>query len=163
MLNTAQTAKKPLEEVLWDLRLTPIRPNIPLPHEILHNWTFQHPGRPSQPVNMERVRNYLLSHKQVQSTQFNKAHGAHALPELTPGQEMLFRSPVDKEYIPRTIIVKPIVHHSYYVEAQGKRYHRTREHLWPIHPNLPPCTKSPTPTTPASGTHFPNSQAKPPV
>ena len=87
VLNTAQAAKKPLEDILLDLRSMPIGTNMSLPPEILHNMTFQHPGRPSQPVNMERVRDYLLSHKQAQSTQFNKAHEAHALPELTQARK----------------------------------------------------------------------------
>ena len=83
-LNTALPAKKPLETVLLDLRSTPIGLNLPLLRKILHNRTIQHPSKPSQPVNMGRVRNFLLSHKQSQCNQFNKAHGAHALLELPP-------------------------------------------------------------------------------
>ena len=126
-----------------------------LPHEILHNGTFQHPGRPSQPVNTERVRNYLLSNKQAQSTQFIKAHVACALPELTPGQEVLFRSLVDSKYIPGTIINKATMLCSYYIEAQGKRYHRIREHLQSIHPNLPPTQHHPYPHSPSIRFPFP--------
>ena len=55
---------------------------------------------------MESVRNYLLSHKQYQKAQFDKAHGAHDLPELGPRQEVLFWSPVEDEYITRTIVDK---------------------------------------------------------
>ena len=55
VLNTALTAKKPLEDISLDFRSTSIGPNMPLPHDILHNRTFLHPGRPSQPVNVERV------------------------------------------------------------------------------------------------------------
>ena len=40
-LNTALLAKKPLEAVLLDLRSMPIGPNMPAPHEILHNRTIQ--------------------------------------------------------------------------------------------------------------------------
>ena len=65
---------------------------------------FQHPSKPSQPVDMESVKNYLLSHKQSQKTYFDKAHGTCDLIELGPGQEMLIRSPVKDEYIPRTIV-----------------------------------------------------------
>ena len=116
-------------------------------------------GCSSTPVDLVsqwiwRVRNYILSHKQAQSTQFKKANRAHALPELTPGQEVLFRSLVDSKYIPRTIINKATMPYSYYLDAQGKRYHRTREHLWPIHPNLPPAqhclTHTPSLTYPTS-------------
>ena len=40
-LNTALPANKPLVSVLLDLRSTPIGPNMPAPHEILHNRTIQ--------------------------------------------------------------------------------------------------------------------------
>ena len=86
---------------------------------------------------MEKIRNILISRKQVQCDQFNKSHGAPALPELPPGQEILFRSPADDEYIPWTITEKATVLHSYIIEAQDKRYHRNREHVWLIHFNLP--------------------------
>ena len=122
VLNTTLMAKKPLDDVLLDLRLTLNGSNMPLPCEILHNRTFQCPSRPSQPVNMERVQDYLLSCKQAQCTHFNKAHGVCALPELIQGQEVLFRSPVDGEYIPGTIIHKAIMPHSYLIEAHGKWY-----------------------------------------
>ena len=111
---------------------------MPLPHEILHNRTIQHPGRPSQAVDMEKIRIFLLSRKQAQCDQFNKSHRDHTLPELPPGQEVLFRSPLDDMYIPGTIIEKATAPHSYIIEAQCKRYHRTREHVQPIHFNLPP-------------------------
>ena len=143
-LNTGLPAKKPLEAVLLDLRLTPVGPNLPLPCEILHNRTIQHPGKPSQPVHMERVRNFLLSCKQNQCDQLNKAHGACALPELPPGQEVLFRSPSDEEYIPGTIVNKATMLHSY--KARGTEesenicdqytstYHL--QHPNPIHHNI---------------------------
>ena len=90
VLNTAQDSHKPFEEALLDLQSTLIWPNMPSPQEILQNRTFQCPSKPSQPVNMESVRNYPLSHKQSQKTYFDKAHGACDLPELDPGQEVLF-------------------------------------------------------------------------
>ena len=58
-LNTALPANKPLEAVLLDLRSTPIGPNMPSPQVLLHNRTIQCPGRPSQPVNLEKIRNFL--------------------------------------------------------------------------------------------------------
>ena len=105
-LNTALPSKKSLETVLLDLQSTPIGTNMPSPREILHNRTIQCPGRPSQAVDMEKIRNFLLSRKQAQCDQFNKSHGACALPEFLPGQEVLFGSPLDDEYIPGTIIEK---------------------------------------------------------
>ena len=55
-----------------------------------------------------------------------------------PGQEVLFRSPADDEYIPGTITEKAPVPQSYIIEAQGRKYCRTREHMWPFHLHLPP-------------------------
>ena len=82
VLNTILPSKKPLETVLPDLWSALIGPNMPSPWEILHNRAFQWLSKPLQPVNMENVRNFLLSHKQNQCNQFNKAHGAHTLPKL---------------------------------------------------------------------------------
>ena len=98
---------------------------------------------------MESMRNYLLSKRQSQKAQFERAHGACELQELSPGQEVLFRSPGQDEYIPRTIVNRTTVQHSYIMEAQGKCYCRTREHLRPIHINLPsPKTHQPQPPNP---------------
>ena len=102
-LSTSHNSSKTLEDLLLDLCSTPIRPNMPSPWEILHNRTLQCCSRPSAPVNMESVRNYLLSRKQSQKAQFNSAHAAHKLQELGPGQEVLLRSPSDDEYIPGII------------------------------------------------------------
>ena len=85
---------------------------------------------------MESVRNYLLSRKQSQKVQIDRAHGVHELQELGPGQEVLFRSSGEDKYIPGTIIDRATVLSSCIMEAQGKQYHRTREHLRPIHINL---------------------------
>ena len=137
-LNTALPSKKFFETVLPDLWSTPMGPNMPSPYEILHNRTIQCSGRPSQPVDMEKIRNFLLSRKQAQCDQFNKSHWSHALPELPPGQEVLFRSPLDDDYISGTIIKKATAPHSYIIEAQGKRYCKTREHVLPIHINISP-------------------------
>ena len=142
---------------------------MPSSREILHTRTLQCPGRPSAPVNMESVRNYVLSRKQSHKAQFDRAHGTCVVQELGPGQEVLFRSPSNDEYIPQTVVNKATMLHSYIIEALGKHYHRTREHLRPIHINLPaPKLTSNNPPTPS---HFhpaslnqcltPNSLAKP--
>ena len=117
----AQDLHKLLEDVLLDLQLTPTGSNMPSLQEILHNRTFQHTSKPSQPMDMESVRNYLLSHKMSQKSYFNKARGAHDLPELDPGQEVLFWSPTEDEYIPGTIIKGATMPRNYVIEAQGKR------------------------------------------
>ena len=41
-----------------------------------------------------------------------------------------------------TIIEKAPVLWSYFIKAQGKKYRRMREHVWPIHVNLPPPQQS---------------------
>ena len=46
-----------------------------------------HPGGPSTPVDMESVRNYLLSRKQYQNTAFDRAHGTCELQQLDPGKK----------------------------------------------------------------------------
>ena len=122
---------------------------MPSPQEILYNRTFQPPSKPSTPVDMKSVKNYLLSCKQSQKAQFDRAHGDHELPELGQGQEVLLQSPVKDEYIPRTITDRATMAHSYIVEAQGKGYSRMREHLWQIHLNLPtPASHQPIPPKP---------------
>ena len=73
-LSIALPAKKPLESVLLDLRSMPIGLKMTSPYEILHNRSIQQPGRPSQPIDMEQVRNFLIFHRQAQCDQFNKAH-----------------------------------------------------------------------------------------
>ena len=67
-LNTAFPANKPLASVLLDLRSTPIGPKMPALHEILHNRTIQQPGKPSQPIDLEKVRNFLISRRQASVT-----------------------------------------------------------------------------------------------
>ena len=60
MLNTALPANKSLEAVLLDLQSTPIGPSMPALQEILHNRTIHWPGKPSQPTDLEKVRNFNL-------------------------------------------------------------------------------------------------------
>ena len=133
MLSTTQEYGKSLEELLFDLCSTPIGANMPSPQEILHNRTFQWPGKPSTPVDMECVCNFLLLRKQSQKQHFGHAHNARELQQLDPGQEVLYLSPAENEYIPRTIIDKASTPCSYIIEGQGKHYHRTREHTRSIH------------------------------
>ena len=56
--------------------------------------------------------------------------------------------PTENEYIPSTILYKATTPSSYYIEAQGKHFHRTRQHTRPIHLNLPQsATKLPVKTS----------------
>ena len=124
VLSTSQDSRKTLGDLLLDLYSTPIGPNMSSSREILHNRTLQHPSRPRAPVNMESVKTYLLSRKQSQKAQCDRAHGTHELQKLGLGEEVLFRSPHDDEYIPKTIVDKATMLHSYIIEAQGKCYCR---------------------------------------
>ena len=136
---------------------------MPSTQEILHNRTFQLPSKPSVPVNMERVQNFLLSRKQSQKTHFDQSHSAHELTELSPNQEVLFRSPANGEYVPGTIINKGTKPCSYIVDTQGKHYHHTREHLRPINLDLPvgiapnsnPPNPNPVPHSPVTSLNHP--------
>ena len=162
MLSTSQESHMSLEELLLDLCSTLIGPNMPSPWEILHNRTFQYSSKLSTPLDMESVQNFLFSKRQYQKTNYNRAHSARELQELQPSQEVLFLSPTENEYIPSTIINKATAPHSYYIEAQGKCYQRTRKHTRPIHLNLPqPMAKSPTKLPKPSHIPKPNPTFKP--
>ena len=52
------------------------------------------------------------------------------LPELKPGQKILFLSPKDEnQYIEGTVTTKASTPRSYYIESQGKQYCCTRQHI----------------------------------
>ena len=92
-LATATTSGKTLDDVLLSLRSTPTGPNLPSPREILHNQTEECPGHPSHPVDYEQVRNHLLDKKATQKEYHDKSHNAKPIPELKPGQKILFLTP----------------------------------------------------------------------
>ena len=145
MLSTSQESHKSLEELLLDLCSTLIGPNMPSPWGILHNRTLQHPSKPSTPFDMESVWNFLISKRQPQKTNYDRAHGVRELHELQPSQEVLFLFPTENEYIPGTITDKATAPHSYYIEAQGKCYHRMREHTRPSISTFPCLKPNPHP------------------
>ena len=72
---------------------------------------------------------------------------------------------MEDDYIPRAIVGKATMLHSYITEAQGKCFCRTREHIRPIHLNISvsstakqspkPTTKTPQPShIPMPNPHF---------
>ena len=105
-LTTAEASAKTLDKILLHIRSTPIGPDLPSLREILHNLTEDRPGKPSWPVNFGQIRNYLISQKGKQKDNHDSRHQAKSLPELQPGQQVLFLSPVNNksEYIPDTIL-----------------------------------------------------------
>ena len=103
------------------------------PREILHNCTEKRPGQTPHAVDYEEIRNYLLDKKLTQKRYHNQNHNVKSLPELKPGQKILFLSPNDEnQYIQGTVTSKASTSRSYYLESQGKQYHCTRQHIHPI-------------------------------
>ena len=63
----------------------------------------------------------------------DQSHNVKPLPELKPGQKILFLSPKDEnQYIEGTVTSKASTPRSYYLESQGKQYHCTRQHIHAI-------------------------------
>ena len=166
---TTQESSKSLDKLLLDPHSTPIGPNMPFPRKILHSRSFQHPRKPSTPVDMEHVHNFQLLRKQSQKQHFYQAHNAKELQQLDLGQEVLVLSPAENEYYPATIVYKASTPCSYIIEAQGKCYHRNREHTRPIHLNifqqlpLNLQSKPHIPKHPHNIKHFPNENSPSPL
>ena len=90
------------------------------------------------PVDYEQVRNYLLDKKATQKEYHDKSHNAKPLPELKPGQKLLFLSPREEnQYIEGTITTKAGIPRSYYIECQGKTYYHTHQHILAINTEIP--------------------------
>ena len=91
------------------------------------------PGQTPHAVDYEEIRNYLLAKKSTQKRHHDQSHNMKPLPELKPGQKILFLSPKDKnQYIEGTVTSKASTPRSYYLESQGKQYHHTRQHIHAI-------------------------------
>ena len=129
-LSIGHDSKLPIEDILLNIRTQPIGPNLPSPWEILHNHIEACPGKPSTPVDMEAVRDYLITKKNMQKEYHDKTHNAKPLPDLSQGQEVLFLSPADpNQYIEGTVLAKAPQPRSYLLESQGKTYCHTRQHI----------------------------------
>ena len=88
------------------------------------------PGQTPHAVDYEEIRNYLLDKKSTQKRYHDQSHNVKPLPELKPGQKILFLSPKDKnQYIEGTVTSKASTPRSYYLESQGKQYRHTRQHI----------------------------------
>ena len=87
-LKTSLTTTKPtctsINHVLQTLHSTPIGPNLPSPHEILLNHTNYRTGKPLTPVDLEQIRDYLITKKSQQKVHYDKRHGAQQLDDLEP-------------------------------------------------------------------------------
>ena len=122
-LATATASRKTLDDILLSLRSTPIGPNLPSCREILHNYMEKRPGQTPHAVDYEEIRNYLLDKKSTQKRYHDQGHNVKSLPELKPGQKILFLSPKhENQYIEGTVTSKASTLISYYLESQGKKY-----------------------------------------
>ena len=108
---------------------------------------------------------------------YDKRHNIRDLPELYPGQAVLFLSPADTNiYIEGTITGPSTMPHSYNIEAQGRTYSCNREHIHPINidnPTIPgpsahqdnpisgPSTQQSPISSPSSNSSCQNIPAKP--
>ena len=89
-LSTCQESKQSVEDLLLNIRTQPIGPHLPSPREILHNRTEECPGKPTQPVNMEDIRNYLISKKTTEKANCDKHHNTKPLPDITQVRKLFF-------------------------------------------------------------------------
>ena len=126
----------------------PIGPSLPSPCEILLNCTDPKPGHPPTPINLEQVRDYLITKKSTQKHYYDTRHNTRPLPDLSPGQDVLFLSPVDQmSYLEGTIVSQASTPRSYIIEAQGRRYRHNRQHIKPINTDPPSPLARPSTAT----------------
>ena len=137
-LATVQASNTSIDHLLQTLRSTPIGPSLSSPCEILLNRTDPKPGHPSTPIDLEQVRDYLITKKSVQKHYYDKRHNTRPLPDLSPRQDVLFLSPVDQtSYLEGTIVSQANTPRSYIIESQGHRYRCNRQHIKPINTDPP--------------------------
>ena len=80
--------------------------------------------------------------KSTQKKHYDKRHNVRDLPDLYPGQAVLFLSPADTNiYIEGTITGPSTTPHSYNIEAQGRTYCRNREHICPLNIDKPTISR----------------------
>ena len=75
-LTTTNPAGTSIDHILKTLCSTPIGPNLPSPHEILLNHTSHRPGMRLTSVDLEQVRDYLITKKAQQKVHYDKRHRA---------------------------------------------------------------------------------------
>ena len=137
-LATAQASNTSIDHLLQTLHSTPTGSSLPSPCKILLNQTDPKPGHPSTPIDLEQVRDYLITKKSVQKHYYDKRHNTRPLPDLSPAQDVLFLSPVDQmSYIEGTIVSQANTPRSYIIEAQGHRYRCNRQHIKPMNIDPP--------------------------
>ena len=129
-LTIAKASGISIDHLLQMLRSTPIGPNLPFLHEILHNHTDESSGQPSTPIYLEHVRDHLITKKTQQKNHHDKRYRTQPLSDLSPGQDVLFLSLTDQtSYLEGTILGPAHTPRSYLIEAQGCRYRCNRQHI----------------------------------
>ena len=92
--------------------------------------------------------------KTTQKEYHDKSHNARLLPELEPGQKILFLSPREEnQYIEGTITTKAATPRIYYIECQGKTYCCTCQHIHTINIENPVSQDHQQETVPVSEDH----------
>ena len=115
---------------------------------------------------MEDIRNYLISKKTTQKENYDKHHNTKPLPDITPGQKVLFLSPAEpNQFIEGTITSHASTPRSYIIESQGRNYRRNRQHIRPLNPIITrPSPDSHTfITRPSPTQHQPDSHVNPTI
>ena len=88
----------------------PICLHLPSLREVLHNRTQDQPGQTSHPIDFEEVRDFLIMQTSVQKRNYDRRHNIKDLPELHPGQAVLFLSPADANIYIEGTITGPSLH-----------------------------------------------------
>ena len=120
----------------------PIGPHIPFPSEILHNRTQDQPGQPPPPYQFWGSQKFFDNTDFSPKEHHDRRHNTKDLPELHPGQQVLFLSPTDaNSYIEGTITGPATTPHSYMLQALGRTYCHNRHHIHPIHTDTIPFSR----------------------
>ena len=121
---------------------------------------------------MEDIRNYLISKKTTQKENYDKHLNTKILPDITPGQKILFLSPAEPhQYVEGTITSHASTPRSYIIESQGRSYCCNRQHICPLNPIItrPSPVKQPDSytntviTRPSPTEHQPDSHINPTI
>ena len=137
-MTTAQSSNISIDHLLQTLCSFPIGLNLPSPYGILLNCTDYRPRQPSIPINLEQVRDYLITKNLAQKHHYDQRHNARPLPDLSPRQDILFLSPIEQtSYLEGTIISCANTPRSYIIKAEGHRYSHNRQHIRPINTDPP--------------------------
>ena len=68
----------------------------------------------------------------------DQSHNVKPLPELKPGQQVLFLSPAEQnQYFKGTVTTKATTPRNYYLEIQDKTYYHTFQHICTINADTP--------------------------